>query len=80
MELICFKIQVAKVLKPGSEFLIVNECDWIDKEWLKFEKIIDWMKCYTVEQIEETLKKAWFSEVKSFRYENKPWITVVAKK
>ncbi len=75
----CFK-QVAKVLKPGSEFLIVNECDWVDKEWLKFEKIIDWMKCYTVEQIEEVLKNAWFSEVKSYRYDNKPWITVIAKK
>ena len=38
------------------------------------------MKCYTVEQIEDTLKKAGFSEVKYYRYENKPWITVIAKK
>ena len=43
-------------------------------------RYIDWMKCYTVEQIEEALKNAWFSEVKSYRYDNKPWITVIAKK
>ena len=75
----CFE-QVAKVLKPEGTFLIVNECDGVDEEWLKFEKIIDGMKCYTVEQIQEALKKAWFSEIKSDHYENKPWITVIAKK
>lgn len=72
--------QVAKVLKPEGTFLIVNECDGIDAEWLKFEKIIDGMKCYTVEEIQEALKNAGFSEVKSDQHENKPWITVIAKK
>ena len=75
----CFE-QVANLLKPEWTFLIVNECDGIDEDWFKFEKIIDGMKCYTVEQIEEALKKVGFSEVKSDHYENKPWITVVAKK
>jgi hypothetical protein len=38
------------------------------------------MKCHTVEEIEEALKEAGFSKVKSDHHESKPWITVIAKK
>ncbi len=75
----CFS-QVAKVLKPGGTFMIVNESDGTDDTSLKFEKIIDGMKCHTIEEIEEALKSAGFSKVKSDHYKNKPWITVIAKK
>ena len=47
---------------------------------LKYEKIIDGMKCYTIEQIGAALKAAGFSEVTSDHYDGKPWITVVAVK
>ncbi len=76
---ICFK-EVFRVLKPGGTFLITNESDGTDETSLKFEKIIDGMKCYTAEQLAETLKKVGFSEVKSDHHPNKPWIAVVAKK
>ena len=75
----CFA-QAAKVLKPGGVFIIVNESDGMDKASLKFEKIIDGMKCYTVEEIEAGLKSAGFSKIKADHHKSKPWITVIAKK
>ena len=75
----CFK-EVFRVLKPGGTFLITNESDGTDETSLKFEKIIDGMKCYTAEQLTEYLKTAGFSEIKSDHHPDKPWITVVAKK
>ena len=75
----CFS-QVAGILKPGGAFLIVNESDGTDETSLKYEKIIDGMKCYTVEQISSALKSAGFSEVTSDYFEGKPWITVIARK
>ncbi|MCR5662645.1 MAG: class I SAM-dependent methyltransferase [bacterium] len=75
----CFA-QVAKVLKTGGSFLIVCEADGTDEEGLKYEKIIDGMKCYTVQEIEAALKAAGFSAVESCHHEAKPWIAVLATK
>lgn len=73
----CFA-QVAKVLKPGGSFMICNESDGTDATSLKFEKIIDGMKNYTVDDIKAALKEAGFSKVKTDHHKNKPWITVIA--
>ena len=75
----CFT-QVYRVLKPGGLFLICNESDGMDTVGQKFEKIIDGMKVYTREQIENALKTAGFSDVKTDHHLSKPWITVLAKK
>ena len=75
----CFA-QVARVLKPGGLFMICNESDGTDAAGLKFEKIIDGMKCHTVEELESELKAAGFSDVKSDHHPSKPWITVLARK
>jgi len=75
----CFS-EVARVLKDGGYFMIVNESDGTDAAGLKFEKIIDGMKCYTAEQMEAALKAAGFSKVKVDHHRSKPWITVLAKK
>ncbi|MCR5177672.1 MAG: class I SAM-dependent methyltransferase [Lachnospiraceae bacterium] len=75
----CFA-QVAKVLKPGGMFMIVNESDGTDKTGLKFEKIIEGMKCHTIEEIETALKSAGFTKMRSDHYKGKPWITVIARK
>lgn len=75
----CFT-EVYKVLKSGGVFMIVNESDGTDDTSLKYEKIIDGMKCYTIEQIGAALKAAGFSEVTSDHYEGKPWIAVIAVK
>ena len=75
----CFA-QVAKVLIPGGYFMICNESDGTDATSLKFEKIIDGMKNYTINEIETALRKAGFFEVKSDHHPSKPWITVLARK
>ena len=67
-------------LKPGGYFLICNESDGMDAAGLKFEKIIDGMKCHTVEEIEKALKAAGFSMVRADHHKTKPWITVIAEK
>ncbi len=75
----CFA-QVAKVLKPGGVFMIVNESDGTDEASLKYEKMIEGMKCHTIEEIETALRTAGFSKVKADHHKNKPWIVVIAKK
>jgi SAM-dependent methyltransferase len=75
----CFS-QVAKVLKPGGVFMIVNESDGTDVMSLKFEKIIEGMKCHTAEEIKRALVAAGFSKVKTDHHGSKPWITVLARK
>ena len=54
--------------------------DGTDQASLRFEKMIDGMKCYTPQQIESALIAAGFSGVKTDRHPDKPWITVIAKK
>ena len=75
----CFA-EVCRVLKPGGTFMICNESDGTDETALKFEKIIDGMKCYTAEQLTSALKAAGFSEIKTDHHPSKPWITMLAKK
>ena len=75
----CFT-EVAKVLKPGGYFMIVNESDGLDAASQKFEKIIDGMKTYTVDQIEAALRTAGFGKIKTDHHKSKPWITVIARK
>ena len=75
----CFS-EVYRVLKPGGTFMICNESDGTDDTSLKFEKIIEGMKCYTVDELFSALTKAGFTEVKSDSYDRKPWITVIARK
>ena len=75
----CFS-EVAKVLKPGGVFIIVNESDGTDAASLKYEQKIEGMKCYTSQAIEEALKAAGFKKTKTIHHNSKPWITVLAKK
>lgn len=75
----CFA-EVYRVLKTGGTFLICNESDGKDETSLKFEKIIDGMKCYTPEQLEQALQSAGFAEIRAVHHPKKPWITVIAKK
>lgn len=75
----CFA-EVARILKTGGYFMIVNESDGTDAASLKYETIIEGMKCYTIEQITSALQAAGFTKVKSSHHKNKPWIMVIAKK
>ena len=75
----CFA-EVYRVLKKGGVFLVCNESDGTDKTGLKFEKIIDGMKCYTAGEITAALCAAGFSEIKAAHHPQKPWLAVVGRK
>ena len=60
--------------------MICNESDGLDTAGKKFEKIIDGMKCYTAEELEDALREAGFSEVSTDHHGRKPWICVLARK
>ena len=75
----CFA-EVRRVLKEGGTFMICNESDGTDETSLKFEKIIDGMKCYTPQQLAAALETAGFSDVLTVHHPKKPWITVIARK
>ena len=75
----CFG-EIRRILKPGGMFLIVNESDGTDKASLDFEKIIDGMKTYTAEQLQDALKGAGFSTIQTFHHDSKPWLAVLAEK
>ena len=75
----CFG-EVRRILKPGGMLLIVNESDGTDKASLDFEKIIDGMKTYTAEELQDALKGAGFSKIQTFHHDSKPWLAVLAVK
>lgn len=71
---------VAKALRPGGYFLICNEADGIDAGTLRFEKMIDGMKVYKAEELENALRKAGFTQVTADHHGKKPWICMLARK
>lgn len=75
----CFA-EVCRVLQPGGVFLICNESDGTDETGLKYERIIDGMKCYTAEQLEAALHAAGFAETAAAHHPEKPWLAVLARK
>ena len=73
----CFS-EVNRVLKSGGTFLICNESDGTNASDEKWTKIIGGMKIYNCDQLAAALKKAGFTEIKT--YTNKHWICIVATK
>ena len=67
----CFA-EVCRVLKSGGVFMICNESDGTDETSLKFEKIIDGMKCYTAEELTVALQNAGFTSVKTDHHPLEP--------
>ena len=75
----CFA-EVHRVLKPGGSFLICNESDGTDEVTLRYAKIIDGMAYNTVQQLQDALTAAGFSEIRAEHHPEMPWITVLARK
>jgi SAM-dependent methyltransferase len=74
----CFA-NVHRILRPGGHFCIVNESDGTDAASLRFQRIIDGMRCYTTEQIGDALQGAGFTTITCHHHESRPWIAVTAR-
>lgn len=75
----CFR-EVYRVLRPKGLFLICNESDGTDEVTQRYSKIMGGMSYYTAEQLTDALENAGFSEIRSYRHPEMPWIAVAAGK
>ncbi len=71
---------VNRVLKPGGQFLIVNEASFLDKRSKKWERIIDGMRIYTEKELIFFLEEAGFRIRLSKTKGKLGWLTIIAEK
>lgn len=71
--------QIHRVLKKNGIFMICNESDGKNNKDNKWTDIIRGMKIYTSEELEYSLKKSGFNDIKTYS-DNKGWLCMVAKK
>jgi ubiquinone/menaquinone biosynthesis C-methylase UbiE len=75
----CFN-EVKRVLKPGGQFVIVNEDDGLSGNNEKWEKLIEGMHTYKPEEIRLHLANAGFKGTNIQKNETKHWLMATAKK
>lgn len=75
----CFG-EVKRVLKPGGQFVIVNESDGSGPMDAKWESLIEGMHTYKPEEIRLHLTNAGFKDIHIRKDEAKHWLMVTAKK
>ena len=75
----CFG-EVKRVLKPGGQFIIVNESDGSGPMDAKWESLIEGMHTYKPEEIRLHLSNAGFKGINIRKDEAKHWLMVTAEK
>ena len=75
----CFG-EVKRVLKPGAQFVIVNESDGSGPMDAKWESLIEGMHTYKPEEIRLHLSNAGFKAIDIRKDEAKHWLMVTAEK
>lgn len=75
----CFD-EVKRVLKPGGQFVIVNESDGSGPMDAKWESLIEGMHTYKPEEIRLHLSNAGFKAIDIRKDEAKHWLMVTAEK
>ena len=75
----CFG-EVKRVLKPGGQFVIVNESDGSGPMDAKWESLIEGMHTYKPEEIRLHLSNAGFKAIDIRKDEAKHWLKVTAEK
>ena len=75
----CFN-EVKKVLKPGGQFVIVNESDGHGAMDAKWESMIESMHTYTPEEIQLHLTNIGFHDLNITVNEEKRWLCATAKR
>lgn len=72
--------EVLRVLKPGGQFMIVNEADGIGGDNKKWEKIVGGMHTYTAQEQELHLTNVGFVQVEIHHDAEKHRLCVIASK
>ena len=75
----CFN-EVKRVLKPGGQFVIVNESDGHGAMDAKWESMIEGMHTYTPEEIRRHLTNVGFRDLNITVNEEKRWLCATARK
>lgn len=75
----CFN-EVKKVLKPGGQFVIVNESDGSGEMDAKWESMIEGMHTYKPEEIRHHLTNVGFRDLNITVNEEKRWLCTTARK
>ena len=75
----CFS-EVKRVLKPGGQFVIVNESDGSGPMDAKWESLIEGMHTYKPEEIRLHLSNAGIKGINNRKDEAKHWLMVTAEK
>lgn len=72
--------EVYRILKTGGTFMIVNEFDGISQREQHYAKIIDGLRLYSKQDLNDILKEVGFTEITMDHDEQNHWLTVIAKK
>ncbi len=75
----CFS-EIYRILVPDGNFMIVNRCDDAEAVGLRFARINEVMKVYTLPEIESALKGAGFKNININRHNYLRWVCMFAKK
>lgn len=75
----CFN-EVKRVLKPGGQFVIVNESDGSGEMDAKWESMIEDMHTYTPEEIRHHLTNVGFNDLNITVNEEKRWLCTTVRK
>ena len=69
-----------RVLKRGGTIIVANELDGLSQESQEVSRAVDILRIYTADEIESSMAKAGFSNIKSIHDEQRHYICVTARK
>lgn len=69
-----------RVLKHGGTIIVANELDGLSQESQDVSMAVDILRIYTADEIESSMAKAGFSNIKSIHDEQRHYICVTARK
>ena len=69
-----------RVLKHGGTIIVANELDGLSQESQEVSMAVDILRIYTADEIESSMAKAGFSNIKSIHDEQRHYICVTARK